>query len=50
MQISLGAQTKESKIPLRVGYTYNTNPIKQISIFSASATAVIQNAYQFGLI
>ncbi|MGO4905007.1 OmpP1/FadL family transporter [Flavobacterium sp. W20_MBD1_R3] len=51
MQIlSLGAQYKGiKKLPLRVGYTYNTNPIKpELAFFSTSATAVIQNAYQFG--
>lgn len=51
MQIlSFGAQYKGiKKLPLRVGYTYNTNPIKpELAFFSASATAVIQNAYQFG--
>jgi long-chain fatty acid transport protein len=48
--LSLGAQYKGiKKLPLRVGYTYNTNPIKpELSFFSASAPAVIQNAYQFG--
>jgi long-chain fatty acid transport protein len=48
--LSLGAQYKGiKKLPLRVGYTYNTNPIKpELAFFSASATAVIQNAYQFG--
>jgi long-chain fatty acid transport protein len=51
MQIlSLGAQYKGiKKLPLRLGYTYNTNPIKpELAFFSASAPAVIQNAYQFG--
>lgn len=48
--LSLGAQYKGiKKLPLRVGYTYNTNPIKpELAFFSASAPAVIQNAYQFG--
>ena len=48
--VSIGAQYKGiKKLPLRVGYTYNTNPIKsELTFFSASATAVIQNAYQFG--
>lgn len=48
--LSLGAQYKGiKKLPIRVGYTYNTNPIKpELAFFSASATAVIQNACQFG--
>lgn len=48
--VSIGAQYKGiKKLPLRAGYTYNTNPIKsELTFFSASATAVIQNAYQFG--
>lgn len=48
--LSLGAQYKGiKKLPLRVGYTYNTNPIKpELAFFSNSATAVIQNACQFG--
>lgn len=48
--LSLGAQYKGiKKLPLRVGYTYNTNPIKpELAFFSTSATAVIQNACQFG--
>jgi long-chain fatty acid transport protein len=45
----LGAQYKGiKKNLLRVGYTYNTNLIKPELAFSQLATAVIQNAYQFG--
>ncbi len=52
MQIlSMGIQYKGvKKLPIRLGYTFNTNPIKdELAFFSTSATAVIQNAYQLGL-
>lgn len=49
--ISLGAQYKGiKKMPIRAGYTFNTNPIKEeLAFFSVPATAIIQNAYQLGL-
>ncbi|MCF6278950.1 MAG: outer membrane protein transport protein [Flavobacteriaceae bacterium] len=49
--LSAGIQYKGiDKLPLRVGYTYSSNPIKdELAFFSVSATAVIENAYQFGL-
>jgi long-chain fatty acid transport protein len=49
--VSVGAQYKGiKKLPLRIGYTYNTNPIApELAFFSTAATAVIQNAFQFGL-
>ena len=48
--ISVGVQYKGfSKLPIRFGYTYNTNPIRQeLAFFSVPATAIIQNAYQGG--
>ncbi len=48
--VSLGVQYKGiSKLPLRAGYTYNTNPIKsELAFFSTPATAVIKNAFQVG--
>ena len=49
--ISFGVQYKGiNKLPLRVGYTYNTNPIdEELTFFSAPATAVIKNAFQLGM-
>ncbi|MBT8271287.1 MAG: outer membrane protein transport protein, partial [Bacteroidia bacterium] len=49
--ISAGVQYKGvDKLPLRVGYTYSSNPIPdQLTFFSVPATAIIKNAYQFGL-
>ena len=36
-------------MPLRIGYTYSSNPIKsEVAFFNVPATAVIKNAYQFG--
>lgn len=48
--LSMGVQYKGiNKLPLRVGYTYSTNPIEpELAFFSTPATAIIQNAYQFG--
>ncbi len=48
--ISAGIQFKGiNKLPLRVGYTYSSNPIKEeLAFFSVSAPAVINNAFQFG--
>ncbi len=49
--ISAGLQYKGiDKLPLRVGYTYSSNPIDEdLAFFSVSAPAVIKNAFQFGL-
>ena len=48
--ISAGFQYKGiDKLPLRVGYTYSSNPItEELAFFSIPATAIIKNAYQFG--
>jgi long-chain fatty acid transport protein len=48
--LSMGVQYKGiNKLPLRVGYTYSSNPIKpELAFFSSPATAIIKNAYQFG--
>lgn len=48
--VSVGLQYKGiEKLPLRVGYTYSSNPIDdELVFFSTPATAVIANAYQFG--
>ncbi len=48
--VSAGIQFKGiNKFPLRVGYTYSSNPINsELAFFSTPATAVIKNAYQFG--
>ncbi len=48
--VSAGIQYKGiKKVPLRVGYTYNTNPITdELAFFSVPATAIITNAFQFG--
>ena len=48
---SLGLQYKGiEKLPLRVGYTHNTNPINEDNVFfSSSAPAIIENAIQGGL-
>jgi long-chain fatty acid transport protein len=49
--VSFGLQFKGiSKLPLRAGYTYSTNPIdSELAFFSTPATAVIKNAFQLGL-
>ena len=49
--ISAGLQYKGiNKLPLRVGYTYSSNPIdEELAFFSVSAPAIIENAFQFGL-
>jgi len=49
--ISAGVQYKGiNKLPLRVGYTYSSNPISsELAFFSAPATAVIKNAFQLGI-
>ncbi|HSQ46678.1 MAG TPA: outer membrane protein transport protein [Lutibacter sp.] len=48
--LSVGLQYKGfEKFPLRVGYTYSSNPIdSELAFFSIPATAVIENAFQFG--
>ncbi|MDC9724143.1 MAG: hypothetical protein PSN34_15425 [Urechidicola sp.] len=49
--VSLGIQYKGiEKLPLRLGYTYSSNPIKdELAFFSTPATAIIANAFQGGL-
>ncbi|NHF59660.1 hydrocarbon degradation protein [Flavobacteriaceae bacterium TP-CH-4] len=49
--ISAGVQYKGvTKLPLRVGYTYSSNPINSdVAFFNIPATAIIKNAFQFGL-
>ncbi|MFZ2784615.1 MAG: outer membrane protein transport protein [Sediminibacterium sp.] len=49
--ISAGIQYKGiHKLPIRIGYTYSSNPISsELAFFSTPATAVIKNAFQFGL-
>lgn len=48
--ISAGLQYKGfEKFPVRVGYTYNSNPISSdVTFFNIPATAIIKNAYQVG--
>lgn len=48
--ISAGLQYKGiDRLPLRVGYTFSSNPINEdVTFFNAPATAIIKNAYQFG--
>ncbi len=48
--VSFGFQYKGiDKLPLRVGYTYSTNPItEELAFFSTPATAIIKNAFQLG--
>jgi len=48
--LSAGIQYKGiDKLPLRVGYTYSSNPItEELAFFSVPATAIIKNAFQFG--
>ena len=49
--LSAGVQLKVvNKLPIRFGYTHSTNPISnELAFFSIPATAVIKNAFQFGL-
>ena len=49
--ISAGIQYKGiEKLPLRVGYTYSSNLInEEVAFFNVPATAIIKNAFQFGL-
>jgi long-chain fatty acid transport protein len=49
--VSAGIQYKGvEKLPLRLGYTYSSNPIPdEVVFFNIPATAIIKNAFQFGL-
>ena len=49
--LSVGLQYKGiNKLPLRFGYTYSSNPINSdVAFFNIPATAIIQDAFQFGL-
>lgn len=49
--VSAGIQYKGVKqLPIRIGYTYSSNPIKnELAFFSTPATAIIKNGYQLGL-
>ncbi len=49
--ISAGIQYKGiTKLPVRAGYTYSSNPINsELAFFSTPATAIIKNAFQFGI-
>jgi long-chain fatty acid transport protein len=49
--ISAGVQYKGvDRLPIRLGYTYSSNPIQeQLAFFSVPATAIIKNAFQVGL-
>jgi len=48
--LSAGIQYKGiDKLPLRLGYTYSSNPIpEEVTFFNIPATAIIKNAFQFG--
>lgn len=48
--VSAGLQYKGiDKFPLRLGYTYSSNPIdNEITFYNIPATAIIKNAYQLG--
>lgn len=48
--LSIGLQYKKiEKLPLRIGYTYSSNPINEdLAFFSSPATAIIENAFQLG--
>lgn len=49
--LSAGLQYKGiTKLPLRIGYTYSSNPISSdVAFFNIPATAIIKNAFQLGL-
>ncbi|WP_142783679.1 OmpP1/FadL family transporter [Changchengzhania lutea] len=49
--LAAGLQYKGiNKLPLRFGYTYNSNPIpEEVTFFNIPATAIIKHSYQFGL-
>ncbi|MCU0394733.1 MAG: outer membrane protein transport protein [Chitinophagaceae bacterium] len=48
--VSAGIQYKGfEKVPIRVGYTYSSNPISsELAFFSVPATAIIKHAFQIG--
>jgi len=48
--LSVGLQYKGIEtLPLRVGYTYSSNPIdSELAFFSIPATAIIKSAFEFG--
>ncbi len=48
--LSAGLQYKGiNKLPLRIGYTYSSNPIdSDVTFFNIPATAIIKDAFQFG--
>jgi len=48
--LSAGLQYKGiKKLPLRLGYTYSSNPIgSDVTFFNIPATAIIKNAFQLG--
>ncbi len=48
--VSAGLQYKGiERVPLRIGYTFSSNPINnELAFFSSPATAIIKNAFQFG--
>lgn len=49
--LSAGFQYKGfENLPIRLGYTYSSNPINNdVAFFNVPATAIIKNAYQLGL-
>jgi long-chain fatty acid transport protein len=49
--LSAGIQYKGiKKLPIRLGYTYSSNPISNdVAFYNVPATAIIKDAYQFGL-
>lgn len=49
--VSAGIQFRGiQNVPLRLGYTFSTNPIEEdLVFFSTPATAIIKNAFQFGV-
>jgi long-chain fatty acid transport protein len=49
--LSAGIQYKGvNRLPIRLGYTYSSNPIENdFAFFSIPATAIIKNAFQVGL-
>ncbi|MBC2838819.1 OmpP1/FadL family transporter [Robiginitalea sp. SC105] len=49
--ISAGMQYKRfHKVPIRLGYTYSSNPISsEMAFFNIPSTAIIKNAFQLGV-
>jgi long-chain fatty acid transport protein len=49
--LSAGVQYKGvNRLPIRLGYTYSSNPIQdELAFYSVPATAIIKNAFQLGL-